>query len=72
MNLRGMTLTEFNDVLNEMHKVYPFDNDKTRICDVYNPRCDCFNTVEIRTQDEETGVYIIMSKDIKPNYEEGM
>ena len=65
MNLRGMTLKEFNDVLNDMHKVYPFENDKTRICDVYNPRNASFNQVEIRTQDEETGVWITMSKEVE-------
>ena len=69
MNIRGMTIKEFNDALNDMHKVYPFKNDKTRICDIYNPRNNCFNNVEIRTQDEETGVWVHLSKDIEPSWE---
>lgn len=65
MNLRGMTIQEFNDVLNDMHKVYPFENDKTRIGDIYNPVDNCYNRVEIQTKDEETDVVIIMSKGVE-------
>ena len=60
---RGGTVKQFKDVLEEMKKVYPYDDEKTRLStiDVYrNVPC----SVEIITTDKATGVEIIMQKSI--------
>ena len=67
-NYRGMTLKQMDDVLNVMHKIYPYENDKTRLCDAYDEKSNGFCNVEIRTQDEETGVWIHLSKEVEPSW----
>lgn len=59
---RGMTIKEFNDLLNDMHKVYPFKPEKTHLGDLRDVYTDAIRKVEIMTTDEETGVDIIMAK----------
>lgn len=68
-NVKGMTITEFNNTLNEMYKVYKFNNDDTRIGDLYDPRLNAPRSVEIITRDPETGVDIILSKRVEDKYE---
>lgn len=62
VELRGMTIKELNDVLDDMHSVYPFQNDKTMFGSIRDIRNMTPNNVEIITTDEKTGVQIIMSK----------
>lgn len=64
-NVRGMTLKQLNDVLDEMHTVYPFKPETTRLGD-FRDICagDISNQVEIVTTDEATGVNIIMTKGV--------
>lgn len=62
---RGMTVKEFNDALNDMHKIYPFKPENTRLGDLRDVYTDAIRKVEIMTTDEETGVDIIMAKAIK-------
>ena len=64
IKVRGMTIKEFNDVLDEMHGVYPFKPETTRICDLNDPRFNVPRHVEIYTVDEKTGVDIVLSKDV--------
>ena len=57
------TIKQFKDTLEVMRKVYPFEDDKTRmqtrdICDLDH------NHLSIRTQDTETGVWIEMSRNL--------
>jgi hypothetical protein len=62
--LRGMTLKQFYDVLEEMHTIYPFESDKTYIGNIIDLPSDSPLNVEILTKDEKTGVQIIMSKSV--------
>lgn len=60
---RGGTVKQFKDVLEEMKKVYPYDDEKTRLStiDIYRNVPCC---VEIITTDEATGVEIMMQKSV--------
>lgn len=62
--LRGGTVKQFKDALDEMKKIYPYDDEKTRLCTL-----DCttqsHDRVEIYTVDDSTGIEITMSKFIK-------
>lgn len=63
--VRGMTLKQFNDVLEEMRTIYPYNPETTRLGDLtdmlYN---DNLRQVEIITTDEATGVQIVLSKGV--------
>ena len=52
IELRGMTIKELKDTLDEMHKVYAFKPEKTRFCNIRDIRTDSPNRVEIVTTDE--------------------
>ena len=58
----GGTVKEFLNTLNEMRTVYPFKDENTRISVLGFHRLspDCLS---ITTTDENTGVFITMSKD---------
>ena len=64
-NVRGMTIKEFNDVLNEMHVIYPFKPETTHLGDFKDVMFDSLRQVEIVTTDEETGIKIIMAKSVE-------
>lgn len=64
-NVRGMTIKEFNDVLNVMHTIYPFKPETTHLGDFRDVQFDALRQVEIVTTDEETGVNIIMTKSVE-------
>lgn len=61
------TISEFNETLEIMRKVYPFKNDTTRLHNLYNMRDDCYDIIEISTIDEETNTRIILSKEVERN-----
>lgn len=63
-NVRGMTIKEFNDVLNTMHGIYPFKPETTYLGDFKDVIFDSLRQVEIVTTDEETGIKIIMAKSV--------
>ena len=63
-NVRGMTLKQFNDTLEEMRTIYPFKDEKTRLGELKDLCSDSLRQVEIVTTDEETGIQIIMSKGV--------
>ena len=69
-NYTGMTLKEFNDTVEVMRTIYPFEDDKTRICELYDLRTDRLNRVQIITEDERTNTQIVMSKDVERNFNE--
>ena len=70
--VRGMTLKQFYDVVEEMHTIYPFESDKTYIGNIMDlPSASPFN-VEILTRDEKTGVQIIMSKGVEYRIEDNI
>lgn len=63
-NVRGMTLKQFNDTLEEMRTIYPFKDETTRLGELRDLNSDSLRQVEIVTTDEETGIQIIMSKGV--------
>ena len=64
-NVKGMTIKEFNDVLNTMHGIYPFKPETTYLGDFKDVIFDSLRQVEIVTTDEETGIKIIMAKSVE-------
>ena len=63
-NVRGMTLKQLNDTLDQMHTVYPFKPETTRLGDFRDIRMDASRQVELFTVDEATGVNIILTKGV--------
>ena len=61
--MEDANVKQFLDALNEMKTIYPFDEEKTIFCtrDFASLR---HNVLSIRTQDEKTGIYIEMSKNL--------
>ena len=59
-NLRGASIKEFMDTIEEMRTLYSFTDDQAKIVSTYDPPSDAHRKVE----DEETGVHITMQKDI--------
>ena len=65
-NVRGMTLKQFYDVLEDMRTIYPFEADKTYLGNLRDLPSDSILNVEILTKDEKTGVEIILRKGVNP------
>lgn len=63
-DVRGMTLQQFYDVLEEMRSIYPFEANKTFIGNLRDLKSDSLMNVEILTRDEKTGIQIVMSKGV--------
>lgn len=63
-NLRGASIKEFMDTIEEMRTLYHFTDDQAKIVSTYDPPSDAHRKVEIYIKDEETGVHITMQKDI--------
>ena len=63
-NVRGMTLQQFYNALEDMRTIYPFEADKTYLGNLGDLPSDSIRNVEIITRDEKTGVQIVMSKGI--------
>lgn len=63
-NVRGMTLQQFYDVLEDMRTIYPFEADKTYLGNLRDLPSDSLMNVEILTKDEKTGIQIVMSKGV--------
>ena len=61
--MRGGTVKQFLDALDEMRSVYDFKDEDTEICtrSAYTNSDNCLSIV---TTDEKTGVHIQMTKDI--------
>ena len=63
-NVRGMTLKQLNDVLDEMHSIYPFKPETTRLGDFRDINTGASRQVEIVTKDESTGIDIVLAKGV--------
>ena len=61
--MTGGTVKQFKDALEEMRKIYPFDDGKTRIV-LREPLTNNANKLTVLTVDEESQVFITMSKNI--------
>ena len=66
-NVRGMTIKQLNDVLDEMHTIYPFKPETTRLGDFRDMVMDTLRQVEITTTDEATGIQIVLVKGVDRN-----
>ena len=58
-------VSKMYDVLDEMKKIYPYDEEKTEIDIDCNPISLKRDLVEISTVDAETGIAIQMRKKVK-------
>lgn len=61
-HLKGMTIAQFKDIVEDMRKVYPFTDDNAKIIDTHDVYTASNTLLEINTYDEETGVNIHLSK----------
>lgn len=66
-NVRGMTIKQLNDILDEMHTIYPFKPETTRLGDFRDMVMDTLRQVEITTTDEATGIQIVLVKGVDRN-----
>ena len=64
-NVKGMTLKQFNDTIKDMRTVYNFKDDETRLISLMDLRSDSLRSVEIITQDEATGVTVVLKKGVE-------
>ena len=60
--VRGMSLSQFNQVIDDMRTIYPFDEKETYLSDLRDNISNSLRKVEIITKDKKTGVDILMSK----------
>lgn len=58
------TIKQFKDTIEEMHTIYPFEDDKTYMS-THNLMCQGNNKLQIQTMDEKTGVIIVMEKQLE-------
>lgn len=63
-NVRGMSITRFLEVLDEMKNIYPFKNETTYLGNLHDLPSDSLRNVQIYTTDEKTGIQIVMSKGV--------
>ena len=64
-DLIGVTLKEFNEMVESMRKVYPFEDDKTRIVDTIDRNWNAHMKLDIHTYDEENKVHVRLSKEAR-------
>lgn len=62
---RGATVKGFKDALDDMKKVYKYDDEKAVMTIRDNVYEFVKNGLIVRTKDEETDVYIEMIKEVK-------
>lgn len=61
---RGMTIQQFNDIIADMKKVYPFKDDEARLGNMIDLKSLDIHNVEVHTEDKKTGVFIVMQKGV--------
>ena len=69
-DVRGMSLKQFNHVIEEMRKLYPFTDNHTYISNLRDEISNSQKRVEIITIDEPTGIQIVLSKGVDLDYRE--
>ena len=62
--IQGASIQELYDALEEMRKIYKYDVKETYFGSMSDEVSRTQTHIEIHTKDPETGVYIIMQKDI--------
>lgn len=68
-DMRGMSLTQMKEVLDEMRSIYKYDDTKTYLGDLRDLNSGSQRRVEIMTVDEKTDITVVMNKRVK--FEEG-
>ena len=64
--LGGMKLSEFNGIVEQMKSIYPFKDDDAMIVSVQGMEIgETPCRLEVLTKDENTGVTIVMSKNVE-------
>ena len=68
-NLRGMTITQLYDTINEMREVYPFENSETRIVNtivntIHEPS-GSNRQLEVCTINKAENVKVILIKEVE-------
>ena len=65
MNIvRGMTIKQFNEILNDMRSIYPFRDEFTSLDEFTDLRTGSNRQVCIHTIDDKTGVEIVLCKGV--------
>lgn len=59
---RGMTIKQLYGIIDDMRKIYDFEDDKTHITNMLDMPSESINCLEITTFDEATGIQITMQK----------
>lgn len=59
-----MSLGQFNKTIEEMRSIYPFRDDKTMLGELRDAYSNTQRRVEIITKDEDTGITIVMQKEV--------
>ena len=59
---RGMTIKQLYGIIDDMRKIYDFEDDKTHITNMLDMPSMAVNCLEITTFDAATGVQITMQK----------
>lgn len=64
-NLRGMTITQLYDTINEMREVYPFENSEARIVNTIHEPSASHRQLELYTINEAHDVKVILMKEVE-------
>lgn len=67
--LRGMTLTDFNNLVETMREVYPFHNDEAIIIDTHDMDSDTHAQLDLFVHDKAHDVKIRLTKGMNFNNE---
>lgn len=60
--MRGMTIKQFNEILDVMRSIYPFEDELTSLDEFTDLRTGSNRQVCIHTVDDKTGVEIVLCK----------
>lgn len=63
--VRGMSISQFNDTVNEMRLVYPFKDDETYLDDFTELTTGSNRQVCLHTTDKRTGVQVVLCKGVE-------
>lgn len=64
-NLRGMTITQLYDTINEMREVYPFENSETKIVNTIHEPSGANRQLELYTINKAENVKVILIKEVE-------
>ena len=64
-DMRGMSIAQMKEVLDEMRSIYKYDDNRTYLGDLRDLRENSQRCVEIMTVDEKTDITVVMNKRVK-------